>query len=348
MTDSNTTLDNSGALLHLSTSPHIRHTEAVGSIMLSLVLALIPACIAAFFIFGISAFLVIGVTIVASVGTESVIQWLTKKKQSIRDLSAVATGLLLALTLPPHCPLWIAAIGAVFAIALVKMPFGGLGHSLVNPALAGRTFLLLSFPAALTKYTAPLHGSIFGLPHPLDGVTAATPLVYYKNALLTGVFNPLDLQDTLPNLFWGNVGGSLGATSTVALFVGAMFLFYKGIIRFRISLSFIGTVFLLFWIFNKTGGFFTTEALIVPMYQIMSGGLILGAFFMATDPVTSAVTQNGKFLFGIGCGVLTFLFRSFGSFPEGVGFAILLMNICVPLIDRFSRPKRFGEVKKHE
>ena len=348
MTVPDATHEHNIPLLHISAGPHIRHGEDVGSLIGSLILSLIPACIAAFIIFGASAFFLIATTIVSSVCTESFIQWITKKKQSIRDFSAIATGLLLALTLPPHCPLWIAAAGAVFAIALVKMPFGGLGHSLVNPALAGRTFLLISFPAALTAYSAPLHGSIFGMAHPLDGVTAATPLVYFKNALCTGVFNPLDLQDTLHNLFWGNVGGSLGATSTIALFIGAMFLFYKGIIRFRISFSFIGTVFILFWIFNRTGGFFTTEAFIVPMYQIMSGGLMLGAFFMATDPVTSAITQNGKILFGIGCGILTFLFRTFGGFPDGVGFAILLMNISVPLIDRLSRPKRFGEVKKGE
>jgi electron transport complex protein RnfD len=230
------------------------------------------------------------------------------------------------------------------------MPFGGLGHSFVNPALATRAFLLLSYPSAMSAFAAPAGGTLSGLQKGLDGISAATPLSYFKTAIASapGNFNPLDLQDALPNLFWGNAGGSIGATSAAALCLGAIFLFYKGIIRFRISMPFIATLFLLYWLFNRTGSFFTTEAFIVPTYQILSGGVLLGAFFMATDPVTSPVTQRGKFIFGIECGALTFCLRSFGGYPEGVGFAILLANLTAPLLDKVTRPRRFGEVKKRE
>jgi Na+-translocating ferredoxin:NAD+ oxidoreductase subunit D len=335
-------------LLHVSVGPHIRQAESVRSIMISVLVALLPALIASVIFFGMPALARIAVCMLAAAGTEGLLCILFRKEQTVVDFSAAVTGALLAFTLPPHCPLWVGAIGGVFAIGVVKMPFGGLGHSIVNPALASRAFLLLSYPSAMTAYSAPMHGTISGLAKGLDGISAATPLAYFKSAMAAGNFNALDLQDALPNLFWGNAGGSLGATSAAALCLGAIFLFYKGIIRFRISFSFIGTVFFMYWLFNRTGGFFTTEAFVVPLYQILSGGVLLAAFFMATDPVTSPVTQRGMLIFGIGCGLLTFLLRLCGGFAEGVGFAVLLMNVTVPLIDRFSRPRRFGEVKKHE
>jgi electron transport complex protein RnfD len=344
MTDEKTGLTQ--PMLHVSVGPHLRQTESVPSLMISVLVALLPALAASVIFFGMNALGLIITCTMAAAGTEALLCFLFRKSQTAGDFSAVVTGALLACTLPSHCPLWVGALGGVFAIAVVKMPFGGLGQSIVNPALAARAFLLISYPSAMTAFSAPLHGTLSGLSKGLDGVTAATPLVYFKSAIASGNFNPLDLQDALPNLFWGNVGGSIGATSAAALCLGAIFLFYKGIIRIRISFSFIGTVFLLNWLFNRTGVFFTTEAFIVPIYQVLSGGVLLGAFFMATDPVTSPVTQKGKFIFGTGCGLLTFGLRSFGGYPEGVGFAILLMNLAVPLIDRMSRPRRFGEVKK--
>jgi electron transport complex protein RnfD len=335
-------------VLHVSTGPHIRQAESVPTIMLSVLGALVPALAASAIFFGTHALGLIAACAISAAGTEALLCFAFRKAQTVGDFSAVVTGTLLACTLPPYCPLWVGALGGVFAVAVVKMPFGGLGHSLVNPALAARAFLLLSYPAAMSAYCAPMHGTLSGLSKGLDGVSAATPLVYFKSAMASANFNALDLQDALPNLFWGNVGGSLGATSAAALVLGAIFLFYKGIIRFRVSFSFLGTVFCLFWLFNRTGAFFTTEAFIVPIYQVLSGGVLIGAFFMATDPVTSPVTQRGMIIFGAGCGLLTFGIRSFGGYPEGVGFAILLMNLCVPVIDRFSRPRRFGEVKKRE
>jgi Na+-translocating ferredoxin:NAD+ oxidoreductase subunit D len=335
-------------LLHVSTGPHLRQAESVPSIMLSVLCALLPALVASAIFFGLHALGLIVTCTLAAAGTEALICFVFRKAQTVGDFSAVVTGALLACTLPPRCPLWVGAVGGIFAIAVIKMPFGGLGHSIVNPALAARAFLLISYPAAMTAFCAPSHGTLSGLSKGLDGISSATPLVYFRSALASGNFNALDLQDALPNFFWGNAGGSLGATSAAALILGAIFLFYKGIIRFRISFSFLGTVFCLFWLFNRTGAFFTTEAFIVPIYQVLSGGVLIGAFFMATDPVTSPVTRRGMIIFGVGCGALTFGLRSFGGYPEGVGFAILLMNLSVPVIDRFSRPRRFGEVKKRE
>jgi electron transport complex protein RnfD len=335
-------------LLHVSTGPHLRQTESVRSIMISVLIALLPALAASAVFFGTRALALIAACVISAVGTEALLCILFRKQQTTGDFSAAVTGVLLACTLPPLCPLWVGAIGGIFAIAVVKMPFGGLGNTIVNPALASRAFLLLSYPSAMTAFCAPAHGSLSGLAKGLDGISTATPLVFFKSAMSSGNFNALDFQDALSSLFWGNAGGCLGATSAVALCLGAIFLFYKGIIRFRISFSFIGTVFLLYWLFNRSGGFFTTEAFIVPLYQVLSGGVLLAAFFMATDPVTSPVTQRGMLIFGIGCGILTFCLRLCGGYPEGVGFAVLLMNLSVPLIDRFSRPRRFGEVKKHE
>jgi Na+-translocating ferredoxin:NAD+ oxidoreductase subunit D len=335
-------------LLHVSTGPHLRQAESVPTIMLSVLCALVPALAAAVILFGMHALSLIVTCALAAAGTEALACFAFRKPQTVVDFSAVVTGTLLACTLPPNCPLWVGALGSMFAIGVIKLPFGGLGHSIVNPALAARAFLLISYPAAMTAYCAPLHGTLSGLSKGLDGISSATPLSYFKMAMASGTFNALDLQDALPNFFWGNAGGSLGATSAAALIVGAIFLFYKGIIRFRISFSFIGTVFFMFWLFNRTGAFFTTEAFVVPTYHVLSGGVLIGAFFMATDPVTSPVTRRGMIIFGVGCGLLTFGLRSFGGYPEGVGFAILLMNLCVPIIDRISRPRRFGEVKKRD
>jgi Na+-translocating ferredoxin:NAD+ oxidoreductase subunit D len=335
--------------LHLSTSPHILHKGGVPSIMLSVVIALSPAMIGSVvFFYGIRALVLTCVCCAAAVGAEWAITSFAKKESTIGDYSSLVTGILLAFSLPPDLPLWMAALGGIFAIVVAKMAFGGLGANFINPALAGRSFLMLSFPAAMTHWIAPLHGTMNGLSKELDGISAATPLVYFKNALASGNFHPLDFQEALPRLFWGNVGGCLGETSAALLFTGALFLLYKRIIGFRIPTAFLGTTFILFWIFNGTGEFLTSEAVIVPFYQLLSGGLILGALFMAADPVSTPITPSGRFIFGVGCGVLTFFIRKFGGYTEGVCFAILIMNCCTPLIERYTQPQRFSETTKNE
>ena len=343
---SNSAPDTAPNLLHVSTPPHIRQSESVPSMMLSVIIALVPALAASVVFFGGYALVVVGVCVAAAAGSETLLCYLFRKPVTAGDLSAVLTGLLLGLTLPPRLPLWMAAAGSVFAIVVVKMAFGGLGHNIINPALAGRAFLMVSFPAAMSSWIPPAHGTLCGLQRGLDGITAATPLVYFKSAMASGIFNSLDFQDALPGLFFGNVGGSLGATSAAAICAGAIFLFYRGIIRFRTPFFFIATVFLLSWIFSGTGDIFSADSLIAALYQVLCGGMMLGAFFFAADPVTSPMSPFGRILFGTGCGALTFLMRKFGGYPDGVCWAILLMNLTVPVIDRYTRPRRFGEVKK--
>ncbi|HON10727.1 MAG TPA: RnfABCDGE type electron transport complex subunit D [Chitinispirillaceae bacterium] len=329
-------------LLHISTSPHIRHPGSVPNVMMWVIIALVPSIVASYMFFGWRAIFLTCVGITSAVLTEWLITLLMKKPSTIGDFSAVITGILLAFNVPPSLPWWMVAIGAAFAIGVAKMAFGGLGGNFINPALAGRAFLMASYPAAMTSFTAPKLGTISGL----DGITSATPLAHFKLSMMNGSFQALDFQDAIYNLFTGNVGGCIGETSAIALLLGAMILWYKRIIGFAIPLFYIGTVFVLFWLFNGTGDLFTSGAIIVPTYQILAGGLLLGAFFMATDMVTSPITPNGKIVFGIGCGVLTFVIRKFGGYPEGVSYSILLMNLLVPLIEKYTRPRIYGRVKK--
>jgi len=337
------------ALLHVSTSPHIRQKGEVPSIMLSVVGALCPAFIGSLFFFGFNALLLMLTSVAAAVVAEWGLRRAFKQKSSVGDYSAIVTGMLLALSLPPTLAPWMAAVGSVFAVIVVKMAFGGIGNNFMNPALAGRAFLLISYPAAMTHWTAPLHGTICGLARGgMDVVSGATPLAYFNNAAASGNFHPLDFQESLPNLFWGACGGCSGETSAALLLLGALYLWYKRIIGFTIPVAFIGTVFIASWLFNGTGYFFTSEAFIVPFYQLFSGGLMLGALFMATDPVTTPITLPGRILFGLGCGGLTWMLRKYGGSPEGVCFAILLMNCCAPLIDKCIRPRYYGEMRKSE
>jgi electron transport complex protein RnfD len=256
----------------------------------------------------------------------------------------VITGILLAFNLSPSLPWWMVVLGSAFSIAVAKMAFGGLGSNFINPALAGRAFLMACYPAEMTSWIAPKLGTISGI----NGITSATPLANIKSAMANGTFQALDFQDAIINLFTGNIGGCIGETSAIAILIGAVILLYKHIIGFTIPVSFIGTVFLLFWLFNGSGQLFTSGAIIVPFYHILSGGLFLGAFFMATDMVTSPITRKGKLFFGIGCGLLTFTIRKFGGYPEGVSYSILIMNLLVPHIERYTRPKIYGEVKKRD
>jgi electron transport complex protein RnfD len=274
-----------------------------------------------------------------------------KRPPSISDFSAIVTGMLVAFNVPPTLPWWMVALGAVFAIAVAKMAFGGLGHNFINPALAGRAFLMANYPAEMTSFIPPcgfVRGTIHGLDTALDGITAATPLSMVRQAIDNGMFQPLDFQDAIPHLFWGNIGGCIGETSVAALLLGALLLWYKRIIGFAVPVAYAGTVFLLSWLFNGSGTWFSSDALIVPVYQILSGGLMLGALFMATDMVTSPISPLGRLCFGVGCGVLTFLIRNYGGYPEGVSYSILIMNCVSPLLDRYLRPRTYGAVKSNE
>ena len=302
--------------LHISTSPHIHRNKTTTGIMLDVIIALLPATIAGFIIFGLKALSVVLMCIGVCVLSEFVFNKIVKKEDTTGDLSAVVTGLLLGLNLPADTPLWQAAAGSIFAIVLVKCVFGGLGCNLVNPAITARVFMLISF----TELAKPSF--------PVDSVASATPL-----AVKVGE------EPTLIDLFLGNVGGAIGETCKIALLLGGIYLIARGVISWVMPASFIGTVFVLSFLIKD---FSLTAAL----YQVLSGGLIIGAFFMATDYVTSPATDKGKLIFGIGAGLLTVLIRFWGVYPEGVSFAILLMNILNPYINRWSRRKLFGGAKK--
>lgn len=329
--------------LSISSSPHIRDKESVPNIMKWVVISLIPALITSFLFFGWQAIFLTCISVISAVLTEHIIVRLMKKQSTVGDFSAVITGILLAYNVSPSLPWWMVAIGSAFSIGVAKMTFGGLGSNFVNPALAGRAFLMASYPAAMTSWVAP-DGIIKGTISGLDGLTSATPLASFKYSIANGSFNAANFQDALQNLFIGNVGGCIGETSAAALLIGGIILWRKRIIGLRIPLIFIGTVFLLSWIFNGTGDHFTSGAMVVPFYQILSGGLFLGAIFMATDMVTSPITPKGKIYFALGCGFLTFIIRKFGGYPEGVSYSILIMNLFVPLIERYTRPSVYGKV----
>lgn len=316
----------------VSISPHVRSGETVTGIMLDVIIALIPAVIAAAAIFGPRAAIVIGVSVGVSVFTEYLSNKIMKKSGTIGDLSAVVTGILLALNMPVTIPLWMLAIGAVVAVLVVKQFFGGIGQNFVNPAIAGRIVLLVSFPAAMTNFTDP-----FTWERGVDALTTATPLA----SLAPDGFDAALAQGTLPNLtrmFFGQTGGCIGEVCSAALIVGGLYLVSRRVISLRIPLSFVGAF--AFIMLAASGGdpLFTA-------YQVLSGGLLLGAIFMATDYSTSPIGKTGKIVFGIGCGVITALIRLFGNLPEGVSYAIIIMNILCPLIERASLPKPFGTEK---
>lgn len=303
----------------VSPSPHIRSNITVKTIMRDVIIALMPALIVGIYFFKMDALLVILTSVVSSVFAEWLWEKLTHKRITIGDLSAVVTGLLLAFNLPPTIPLWMVVVGAFFSIIIVKQFFGGIGQNFVNPALAGRAFLLASYSTAMTKWT-------------VDGITTATPLAILKTG--KGTLPPIT------DLLIGNIGGCIGEISAIAILIGAAYLFYKKIISWEIPVTYIGTVLILTWILGRNG-YMTGNG----FYEIFAGGLMLGAFFMATDYTTSPVTSKGKIIFGIGCGVLTAVIRRFGPNPEGVSYSILIMNLFVPLIDRKTAPRIFGEVK---
>ncbi len=300
----------------VSTSPHLKNTETISKVMRDVLIALSPAAIAAVYFFGLPALWLMLVSMASAIAAEFISEKIMKREVTISDGSAAITGLLLAMVCPPGLPLWIIAIGAAISIVLVKQIFGGLGYNPFNPALAGRAILMASWPVAMTTWISPF-----------DAITTATPLAIAK-------FN---LPQSLPsywNMFVGYRAGSLGETSAVALLLGAAYLLYKKQISWHIPVSFITAVALLSTMMGKD-----------PWFNILAGGLILGAFFMATDMVTSPMTGKGKIIFGGGCGILTVLIRYKGGFPEGVCYSILIFNMLTPLIDKYTLPQKFGKIK---
>ncbi|MBN1348601.1 RnfABCDGE type electron transport complex subunit D [candidate division KSB1 bacterium] len=356
----------------VSSAPHFSDKDTVQKIMFDVVLALLPAMAAAIYYFEGAAWVIL-VSIAACLATEAIVQKLLKKPITISDGSALVTGILLAFNLPAGIPLWMPIIGAVFAIAIGKHAFGGLGYNPMNPALLGRAFLLASWPKEMTTFGALRDGTRASgllpdafsslveknptLQQFVDTITSATPLNAMKQAqdivansaayvedkvtVATLVMNKLSDLDSYSELFLGKVGGCLGETSVALLLLGALYLMYKRRIGWKIPFSYIGTVALLSWIFGGPDALLKGDAL----FHALSGGLILGAFFMATDMVTSPVTYWGRIIFGVGCGIITVVIRLIGGYPEGVSYSILLMNLTVPLIDKFTKPRIFGEVK---
>ena len=306
--------------LTVASSPHIRGNFKTSRIMLDVVLALLPALAVGTWVLGIRALLVVLVCVASAVVSEWLFSLITRGRNTVIDCSAIVTGLLLAMTLPHTVPYWQAAVGSVFAIVLTKALCGGLGQNVFNPALAARAFLMLIFPVGLTRYLG------------VDGVSSATPLHHMVMPALP--------EESLLDMLLGNCPGSIGELSALALLAGGVYLVIRKVISPRIPLAYIGTVAVLTLVFHKTDA-----PLQWMLYSLLSGGLMLGAIFMATDYATSPATPKGQLVYGVGCGVLTVIFRYFGIFPEGVTYAILLMNALVWIIDRFTAPKRFGTKK---
>lgn len=302
--------------LVVSSSPHVRSNRTTRAVMLDVIIALIPALIASIVFFGYRALILTIVSVASAVIFEYLFCLVTKKPATIGDLSAVVTGMLLAFNLPASLPVWIAVIGSFIAIVITKMLFGGLGYNFANPAIVGRIVLALSFTSAMSNWVAPMSWAQGGF------VATATPLASGSTA-------------TLLNAFLGNVGGCLGETSALALLIGGIYLVIRKVIKPIIPIAYMATV----AVFSLIGGY-------NPLMQLCTGGLMLGAIFMATDYVTSPVTNKGKLIFGIGCGIFTVLIRFFASAPEGVSYAILLMNLLTPYIDRLTGTRPFGKAGK--
>ncbi len=321
--------------LKVSSTPHIREKNSIEDIMLDVIIALMPAAFAGVLLFGQQAFLVMLLSVVCCVGFEWLYQKITRKKSTIGDMSAVVTGILYAFCLPVNVPLYIVVIGAFVAIIIVKQLFGGIGQNFMNPALVGRAFVLASFPLAMTQF-AGTKMNFFSEATP-DVLTGATPL----SSEFTGTV-PSALEQLFGMYKNGQpIPGCIGETCAIALLIGFAYLLIRRVISVRIPLAFIGSVMLMTWLCSGSA----VPSIQNPLTAVLSGGVLLGAIFMATDYVTSPTTPWGQIIFGIGCGVLTCVIRFWGGYPEGVSFAILLMNILTPLLDRWTMPKPFGKVK---
>ncbi len=329
--------------LIVSPAPHVHGNESTRKIMLDVIIALAPSMLVAVYFFGLSAIMLLAVSVVACVGLEYLIQkYMFKKQPTVSDLSAVVTGVLIALNLPPTAPWWIAVIGAVMAIGVIKMTFGGLGHNIFNPAIVARVFLLISFPVIMTDWTIPTSWFRPGV----DAVTGATPLALINEGLAQGqtVEQILAQHDlSYGQMLFARAGGSAGEASALALIIGFIYLLVRRVIRPHIPVTIILTVAVMtgiFWLIDPTR---YTD----PLFNILTGGLLLGSIFMATDYVTSPMATKGMVIYGIGIGVITVLIRYFGAYPEGVSFAILIMNSIVPLLNKYIKPARFGKEVKH-
>ena len=319
-----------------TSNPHIRGSETTRSIMLDVIIAMLPALAFAIFNFGLRALTLTAVSVVGCIFWEWLYRKLMKKPQSIGDLSCVVTGMLLAFVCPVQMPYWMILIGDFFAIIVVKQLFGGIGKNFLNPALAGRAVLLASYAGTMTSWVDPAAGKAPIIGSVADVVTTATPLAVMKTgdfAALTGTYN-------VGNMFIGQIPGSLGEVSALALLIGGAYLIWRKVINWQTPVSYIATVAVLTFLFPKQG-----SGLEWMLYSVFGGGLFLGAFFMATDYATSPVTKKGQLIFGIGCGLFTVLIRYFGSYNEGVCYSIMVMNLCVALIDKYTKPTRFGVVK---
>lgn len=327
--------------LVVSQSPHIQTTENIQKIMLSVIIALVPATLFSFYLFGIKAFIVVAVAVSSAV----LFEWLTakyilKRPSTVWDLSAIVTGLLLALNVPSTLPIWMLLVGSFVAIVVVKLTFGGLGQNIFNPAIAARVFLLISFPVQMTSWPIPFQKSM----SMFDAVTGATSLGVMKEGLRNGE-QMSQIMDKIPSqleMFYGVMGGSIGEVSALLIILGGIYLMVRKIITWHIPFSIVITVALfstLMWAINP-------NKYPDPLFELLTGGLMLGAFFMATDYTTSPMSKSGQIVFAIAIGMLTLIIRYWGAYPEGISFAILIMNAFVPLINKNIKPKLFGTIKK--
>ena len=307
--------------LVVSSTPHTRSEDTIDKIMKHVLIALVPATLAGIYFFGLRSLLIVVLTVASSVFFEAVFQKVTKQDITIQDSSAAVTGLLLAMNLPPTVPFWLPIVGSFFAIVIVKQLYGGLGQNFMNPALGARAFLLISFSKDMTTWIPPINSGV-------DAVTYATPLGLVSNGFIP-------TSNDYINAFIGNIGGCIGETSAVLLLAGGLYLMFRKVISWRVPVTYIVTVLILSFFLGRDG-----------LYEILIGGLMIGAFFMATDYSSSPVTPVGQLIMGVGCGVLTSLLRVFSTYPEAVSFAILLMNLAVPLIDRYFKPRVFGTTKR--
>ena len=332
-------MDTAKNILTVSPSPHIHSGESTKKIMYGVLYALIPAFLVSVYAFGIDALIITLTAVVSCLIFEFLIQkYLIKGKLSIIDGSAAITGVLLAFNVPSSLPIWMLIVGCFVAIGIGKMSFGGLGKNPFNPALVGRVFLLMSFPAHMTQWPKPMSGQFFA-----DAVTGPTPLAIVKEGLAMGQTIP-DIIGELPkmsDMFIGIIGGSVGEISALALILGGIFMMYKKIITWHIPVSVLATIFVFAGILHITN----PDEYMRPMFHILTGGVLLGAIFMATDMATSPMTPKGMLIYGVGIGVITIAIRVFGGYPEGISFGILIMNACVPIINKSMKPTVFGAKK---
>ncbi len=350
----------------LSIAPHVRSSQSVFTVMWLVVISLLPATSYSFYLFGLNAVKLVVGAVIAAIASEALYQLLMKKKMTALDGSAVITGLLLAMNVPPDAPVWMVCIGSAFSIIIAKQLFGGLGFNIFNPALAARAFLMASWPVHMTtrwhqfsqnNIISQMIENSAGLPaSAFDAITSATPLASLKGAskVITdfgasadGVIQTLLSPQLLKSLFIGNIGGCLGETSVLFLLIGALFLLWKRIITWHIPVIYMATVAVfmaLYYTVYPLPGAESIDNFLprIVLFHLLSGGLVLGAFFMATDMVTSPVTHKGMIIYAAGCGIITSIIRLWGGYPEGVSYSILLMNAVVPLIDRYIKPKVFG------